>query len=497
MVDVVEDEVVDLAAPGEEQGLREAVLRYSREIAFAAAQVYAQAAEARGAWDARLESLVVDAVLRGEADDVACSRGPRRSAGARVRPASPWSPGRRPPGSSPASSTRCAGRAARLQVESLAAVQGRRLVGILGGVERPGCTAQRAGRATSATGPVVVGPDRARTCSPPAGRRGPPCPGCSPRRAWPDAPRPVPGRRPAARAGARRRRARPRAAGRPRSTGRWSSAGGSLLETASGLPRGRRRARGHRAGAVRPPQHGALPAAAGSPTVTGYDLTDPREAYIVRIALALGRLAEPTAPGWRRRHPATTRHVRSRHASCRNPPNRPPMLVPFGHAAGHGRAGRVEACSSSSAPDRAPRPPASSRPGSSCPASRDRLGWLSAVAGLDLVAHGTDLRRGDDQGHRRRPAADRRRRAGQRCSPCSSGRPRPAGSVGAIAGHSVGEITAAAAGRRADRRAGDGASSASAAGPWPRPARSTADRHERRRSAATPTRSPPPSSGTA
>ncbi len=64
----------DLAAPGDEQRLREAVLRYSREIAFAAAQVYAQAAEARGAWDARLEALVVDALLRGEADDALRSR---------------------------------------------------------------------------------------------------------------------------------------------------------------------------------------------------------------------------------------------------------------------------------------------------------------------------------------------------------------------------------------------------------------------------------------
>ena len=69
VVDVVEDEVHVLAVPGDEQAVREGVLRYSREIAFAAAQVYAQAAEARGAWDARLEALVVDAVLRGEADD--------------------------------------------------------------------------------------------------------------------------------------------------------------------------------------------------------------------------------------------------------------------------------------------------------------------------------------------------------------------------------------------------------------------------------------------
>ena len=49
--------------------LREALLVYAREIAFATAQVYAQAAEARGAWDARLESLVVNAVLSGEADE--------------------------------------------------------------------------------------------------------------------------------------------------------------------------------------------------------------------------------------------------------------------------------------------------------------------------------------------------------------------------------------------------------------------------------------------
>jgi sugar diacid utilization regulator len=50
------------------------VLRYSREIAFAAALVYARAAEQRGAWDARLEALVVDAVVRGDVDDALVSR---------------------------------------------------------------------------------------------------------------------------------------------------------------------------------------------------------------------------------------------------------------------------------------------------------------------------------------------------------------------------------------------------------------------------------------
>jgi hypothetical protein len=68
-VEVVEDRVKD---GGED--LREAILLYSREIAFAAADVYARAAEARGLWDARLEALVVDSILSGEYDDELPSR---------------------------------------------------------------------------------------------------------------------------------------------------------------------------------------------------------------------------------------------------------------------------------------------------------------------------------------------------------------------------------------------------------------------------------------
>ncbi|MBC7374633.1 MAG: helix-turn-helix domain-containing protein [Frankiales bacterium] len=73
-VEVVEVAVCDLAAPGDEQLLREAVLRYSREIAFAAADVYAAAAEARGAWDARVEAGIVDALVRGHAGRLTLSR---------------------------------------------------------------------------------------------------------------------------------------------------------------------------------------------------------------------------------------------------------------------------------------------------------------------------------------------------------------------------------------------------------------------------------------
>ena len=64
IIDAVEAQVDELAVPGGEAELREAVLTYAREIAFSAAQVYARTAEARGAWDARLEALVVDSLVR-------------------------------------------------------------------------------------------------------------------------------------------------------------------------------------------------------------------------------------------------------------------------------------------------------------------------------------------------------------------------------------------------------------------------------------------------
>jgi hypothetical protein len=67
-------EVVEERIKGRDASLAEAILLYSREIAFAAADVYARAAEARGLWDARLEALVVDSILSGEYDDELPSR---------------------------------------------------------------------------------------------------------------------------------------------------------------------------------------------------------------------------------------------------------------------------------------------------------------------------------------------------------------------------------------------------------------------------------------
>ncbi|AAT89111.1 PucR family transcriptional regulator [Leifsonia xyli subsp. xyli] len=69
-VEVVEERVKS----SNDEPLKDSILLYSREIAFAAADVYARAAEARGLWDARLEALVVDSILTGEYDDELPSR---------------------------------------------------------------------------------------------------------------------------------------------------------------------------------------------------------------------------------------------------------------------------------------------------------------------------------------------------------------------------------------------------------------------------------------
>ena len=69
VVQMVEERVI-----AEQPELREAVLTYSREIAFSAADVYAKAAEARGLWDARLEALVVDSIISGESSQEISSR---------------------------------------------------------------------------------------------------------------------------------------------------------------------------------------------------------------------------------------------------------------------------------------------------------------------------------------------------------------------------------------------------------------------------------------
>jgi sugar diacid utilization regulator len=67
-------EMVEARVVSEHPDLTDSVLRYSRDIAFSAADVYAKAAEARGLWDARLEALVVDSIISGETSQEISSR---------------------------------------------------------------------------------------------------------------------------------------------------------------------------------------------------------------------------------------------------------------------------------------------------------------------------------------------------------------------------------------------------------------------------------------
>lgn len=67
-IELIEEHVPRIAGPESADEVLAAILTYSREVAFAAAEVYARAAEARGAWDARLEALVLDGLLKTEPD---------------------------------------------------------------------------------------------------------------------------------------------------------------------------------------------------------------------------------------------------------------------------------------------------------------------------------------------------------------------------------------------------------------------------------------------
>ena len=76
IVATVEDSIADIAGDNRirQAYLRESLLRYSREVAFAAAEVFAGAAESRGAWDARLQDLLVDSIMSNESEHIIESR---------------------------------------------------------------------------------------------------------------------------------------------------------------------------------------------------------------------------------------------------------------------------------------------------------------------------------------------------------------------------------------------------------------------------------------
>jgi hypothetical protein len=186
IVDVVESQVDELAAPGGEAELREAVLRYTREIAFGTAQVYARTAEARGAWDARLEALVVESLVRSEVDE-----GLQSWASALNWSFTPvtvivgTAGGTEPEGL--IDDFRSLARRARLDL--LAGVHGNRLVLVVGGSDDP-LEAARLFAGRFGPGPVVVGPAVPDLQSAVASA-GAALAGLRAADGWPEAPRPV------------------------------------------------------------------------------------------------------------------------------------------------------------------------------------------------------------------------------------------------------------------------------------------------------------------
>jgi DNA-binding PucR family transcriptional regulator len=200
IIGAVEAQVDELAAPGDEAELREAVLTYAREIAFSAALVYARTAEARGAWDARLEALVVNSLVRGEAEEslhswasaLNWSSSPVTvvvgTIGDEDGDADKGTAAGGAFGSEPLiEELRAQARRARLDL--LAGVQGNRLILVVGGSDDPIAAAERfAGR--FGPGPVIAGPlvRDLRTASVSA-RAALAALRAAP--AWPDAPRPA------------------------------------------------------------------------------------------------------------------------------------------------------------------------------------------------------------------------------------------------------------------------------------------------------------------
>lgn len=155
-IEVVETNIDSILDPEDAPAVHAAVLRYAREVAFATAEVYAKAAESRGAWDARLEALVVDSVLRAETDESVLSRASAVGWGARGQVAVVLAtmPERR----NETDLFDAVRRAAReAGMDALCAVQGDRLVVLLGGVEDE-ATAAAPLVELVADGPVVVGP---------------------------------------------------------------------------------------------------------------------------------------------------------------------------------------------------------------------------------------------------------------------------------------------------------------------------------------------------
>lgn len=286
-IQTVEERIAGLPAD-EQLPLRIGILRYSREVAFAAARVYARAAEIRGAWDARLEAMVVDAIIRGDADETVVSRAstlgwvsPTPGVAVVIGPA-PTDPG------TAVEAIRVA--AGRSGLDLLAAQQGDRLVLVIGTGESSAdhLVATVAGFVENfGPGDVVVGPVVPDLTAAARSARSA-LSGLRAARAWPRAPRPVA----AERLLPERALAGDGHARRSLATELYEpllAAGGDLVETlsayfdASGSIEATARELFVHANTVRYRLRRVQ-------DITGYSPTDARDAYALRLALSLGRL---------------------------------------------------------------------------------------------------------------------------------------------------------------------------------------------------------------
>ncbi|NIK60803.1 hypothetical protein BJY22_006520 [Kribbella shirazensis] len=304
-IETIENTIGTLLPPDDVPIVHEAMQRYAREVAFAAATVYAQAAEMRGAWDARLEALLVDSVIRGEADESVRSRASAlgwagavgttdsvTTGGAEVAVVVGRAPAADAPQSGHGSSNvadmvRHAAREAG--ADALCAVQGDRLVLVLGGTSKPVEIVQKLAR-WFGPGPIVVGPVVKDLMSAVTSARAAVA-GLRAVAAWPGAPRPVqadellPERSLSGDGHARRQLATD-------VYGPLTVGDGVLLDTVSayldsgGSIEATARAMFIHANTVRY----RLKRVAD---LTGYNPQHPRDGFTLRVALTLGRLLNP------------------------------------------------------------------------------------------------------------------------------------------------------------------------------------------------------------
>ncbi len=152
----VAEEILPPLADKDADIVREELLRFSREIAFAAARVYASAAENRGSWDQRLEALVIDNLMSGS---VVGDPLPSQLAALGWEGAGSIAAvmGSAPEAHPDVVLTSVHTRLRRIGMDAMVGVHADRLVIIVGGVADPIKTATRL-LPLFGEGPVVVGP---------------------------------------------------------------------------------------------------------------------------------------------------------------------------------------------------------------------------------------------------------------------------------------------------------------------------------------------------